>query len=226
ESLCSLLARSNRLKVQSVFSHLAASEDPSQDGFTLQQFKIYEDAVRQLKAGLSYHFIRHISNSAGIFRHPQLQLDMVRLGIGMYGVDSATSHQSLLQQAATLKTTIAQLKYLPAGTTVGYNRRGVLNKDSVIATVRIGYADGYERSLGNGKGKMMVNGQLAPTVGSICMDMTMLDVTGIPGLQPGDEVIVFGKELPLQSLANWAGTIPYEIMTGISQRVKRVYFEE
>jgi alanine racemase len=226
ESLARVLAQSNRVKVQSVFSHLAASEDPDQDEFTMQQFRLYEEAVLQLKNALPYTFIRHIANSAGIFRHPQLQLDMVRLGIGMYGIDSALSHQALLQPAATLTTTIAQLKHLPAGTTIGYNRRGVLAGDSVIATVRIGYADGYHRSLGHGKGKMLVNGHLAPVVGSICMDMTMLDVTGIPSLHPGDEVIVFGKGLPLQLLAQWAGTIPYEIMTGISQRVKRVYFEE
>ena len=221
------------LKVQTVFSHLAASEAPEQDEFTQQQFNLYKQAVDQLKEKLNYTFIRHITNSAGIFRHPELQLDMVRLGIGMYGVDSAVTHQSLLQPVATLKTTIAQLKYLKAGESVGYNRKGIVKQDSVIATVRIGYADGYSRKLGNGIGKMWLKarmsggqGKLVPVIGSICMDMTMIDVTGIASLQEGDEVIVFGKELSLQQLADWAGTIPYEIMTGISQRVKRVYFEE
>ena len=175
---------------------------------------------------MNYSFIQHITNSAGIFRLPDLQLDMVRLGIGMYGVDSALSHQSLLHPVATLKTTIAQLKHLKTGESIGYNRKGVVKQDSVIATVRIGYADGYSRKLGNGAGKMWVNGKLVPVIGSICMDMTMIDVTGIEGLQEEDEVIVFGKELPIQELAKWADTIPYEIMTGISQRVKRVYFEE
>jgi Alr-MurF fusion protein len=214
------------LKVQTVFSHLAASEDAQEDGYTLQQFSRYQQAVEQLKQKLSYPFLQHITNSAGIFRLPQLQLDMVRLGIGMYGIDSALAHQALLQPVATLKTTIAQLKHLKAGESVGYNRKGIVQTDSVIATVRIGYADGYSRKLGNGIGKMSVKGILVPVIGSICMDMTMIDVTGIPGIQEGDEVIVFGKELPVQQLAAWAGTIPYEIMTGISQRVKRVYFEE
>lgn len=214
------------LKVQTVFSHLAASEDREHDEFTQQQFSLYKQAIDQLKEKLDYPFIRHIANSAGIFRHPELQLDMVRLGIGMYGVDSALTHQSLLQPVATLKTTIAQLKYLKTEESVGYNRRGIVKRDSVIATVRIGYADGYSRKLGNGIGKMWVKGKLVPVIGSICMDMTMIDVTGIEGLQEGDEVIVFGKELPVQQLAVWAGTIPYEIMTGISQRVKRVYYEE
>lgn len=226
EKLADHLATTSYLKVQSVFSHLAASEDACQDEYTLAQFDKYKQATARLKQKLNYPFIQHITNSAGIFRLPELQLDMVRLGIGMYGVDSAVAHQSLLQPVATLKTTIAQLKFLKAGESVGYNRKGVVNKDSVIATVRIGYADGYSRKLGNGAGKMWLRGRLVPVIGSICMDMTMIDITGMPNIQEGDEVIVFGKELPIQQLAAWAGTIPYEIMTSISQRVKRVYFEE
>jgi Alr-MurF fusion protein len=226
ERLADHLGSTTLLKVQTVFSHLAASEDPAQDEFTLQQFTLYKQAVEQLKEKLNYSFLRHITNSAGIFRLPYLQLDMVRLGIGMYGIDSAVAHQSLLQPVATLKTTIAQLKHLKAGESVGYNRKGIVKKDAVIATVRIGYADGYSRKLGNGAGKMWLNGKLVPVIGSICMDMTMIDVTGIDGVQEGDEIIVFGKELPVQQLAEWAGTIPYEIMTSISQRVKRVYFDE
>ncbi|RYZ32281.1 MAG: alanine racemase, partial [Sphingobacteriales bacterium] len=206
-------------------SHLAASEDPAEDDFTRQQFARYQQAVENLQQ-IGYPFIRHISNTGAIFRLPELQLDMVRLGIGMYGVDSGLQHQSLLQPVATLKSTIAQLKHLEAGETVSYNRRGRIEKDSLIATVRIGYADGYSRKLGYGIGKMHVRGQEAPVIGTICMDMTMIDVTDIPGVEEGDEVIIFGKEIPVQQLAAWAGTIPYEIMTGISQRVKRVYFEE
>ncbi len=226
KKLAEHLGTTTLLKVQSVFSHLAASEDPRQDDFTLQQFNLFKEAAEMIAVKLGYAFLQHITNSAGIFRLPYLQLDMVRLGIGMYGVDSSISHQSLLQPVATLKTTIAQLKYLKKGESVGYNRIGVVKNDSVIATVRIGYADGYSRKLGNGKGKMWLKGKLVPVIGSICMDMTMIDVTAIKDVQEGDEVIVFGKELPLHMIAEWADTIPYEIMTGISQRVKRVYFEE
>jgi alanine racemase len=226
EKLSVHLGSSSLLKVQSVFSHLAASEDPREDDFTLQQFEQYKKAADNIAGKLSYSFLRHITNSAGIFRLPYLQLDMVRLGIGMYGVDSSNTHQSMLQPVAILKTTIAQLKNLKKGESVGYNRKGVAKHDAVIATVRIGYADGYSRKLGNGKGKMWVKGMLVPVIGSICMDMTMIDVTAVKDVQEGDEVIVFGKELPLQKVAEWADTIPYEVMTSISQRVKRVYFEE
>jgi alanine racemase len=131
-----------------------------------------------------------------------------------------------LQPVATLRSTIAQIKHLKAGETVSYNRRGVMKEDSVIATVRIGYADGYSRRFGNGMGKIWVKGKLVPVVGMVCMDMTMIDVTGIPNIKEGDEVIVFGRELPVQKMASWIDTIPYEIMTSISQRVKRVYFQE
>jgi alanine racemase len=151
---------------------------------------------------------------------------MVRLGIGLYGVDSASTGKTDLMPAATLKSTVALVKKLKKGETVGYNRMAVLERDSIIATVSIGYADGYSRRLGNGKGFMFIKGQLAPVAGTVCMDMTMIDVTDIPGVKQGDEVIIFGKELPVKKLAEWAGTIPYEIMTGISQRVKRVYYEE
>lgn len=213
-------------KVQSIFSHFAASEDPGQDSFSKRQSEIYLSAVARLGAVLGYPFIRHIANSAGIVRHPELQLDMVRLGIGLYGIDSSGSHSLELQEVSTLKTTIAQIKHLQEGDTIGYNRRGIAADATVTATVRIGYADGYGRHFGNGAGKMWINGYLAPTIGIISMDMTMIDITGIPGVREGDEVIVFGKELSVRQLAVWAGTIPYEILTGVSQRVKRVYFEE
>ncbi|MDP4263943.1 MAG: bifunctional UDP-N-acetylmuramoyl-tripeptide:D-alanyl-D-alanine ligase/alanine racemase [Bacteroidota bacterium] len=226
EALGDFLRDTSCMKVQTVFSHLAASEDAMEDKFTFEQFDLYKQAVRQLKGKLQYSFIEHLANSGAIFRLPQLQLDMVRLGIGLYGVDSSNTHQAELQPVATLRSTIAQLKYLKAGESVSYNRKGIVKKDSVIATVRIGYADGFSRHLGNGRGKMLVKGQLAPVMGTVCMDMTMIDVTGIEGIREGDEVIIFGKELPVQKIAEWAGTIPYEIMTAISQRVKRVYFEE
>ena len=213
-------------KVRSAFSHFAASEEAQQDSFSLAQWAAYQKAAGRLETILNYPFLRHIANSAAIVRLPQLQMDMVRLGIGLYGIDSADSHQLDLQEVSTLKTTIAQIKHLREGDTIGYNRRGIATAGTVIATVRIGYADGYSRRLGNGAGKMWVNGRLAPTIGSISMDMTMIDITGIPDVGEGDEVIVFGKELSVKQLALWAQTIPYEILTSVSQRVKRVYFEE
>lgn len=154
-----------------------------------------------------------------------MKQDMVRLGIGLYGVEVETEQLSL-EPVASLKSTIAQLKRLKPGESVSYNRRGIVDRVSLVATVRIGYADGYSRRLGNGKGKMFVRGKLAPVIGNICMDMTMIDVTDIPGVKEGDDVVVFGKELPVQQLADWAETIPYEILTSVSQRVKRVYFQE
>jgi alanine racemase len=226
DRLADYLQKASSLKVQTVFSHLAAGEDPKEDDFTLQQFDLFTQSVLKLKEKLHYSFLQHIANSAAVFRFPHLQLDMVRLGIGLYGVDSGGTHQDELQPVASLKSTIAQLKKVKAGESVSYNRRGVVKKDSTIATIRIGYADGFSRRLGNGIGKMWLREKLVPVIGSVCMDMTMIDVTDIENVKEGDEVIIFGKELPVQQLAEWAGTIPYEIMTAISQRVKRVYFEE
>ena len=218
--------KKSSFKIQSVFSHLAASEEAQQDEFTKQQAEIFISAANEIQSVFGYPHIKHIANTAAIIRHPQLQLDMVRLGIGLYGIDSSDSHKLKLQEASALKSTIAQIKHLENGTTVGYNRKGIAGKATTIATVCIGYADGYSRRLGNGAGKMLVNGRLAPVIGSVCMDMTMIDITDIPDVHEGDEVIVFGKGLSVQQVAKWAQTIPYEILTGISQRVKRVYFEE
>jgi|HubBroStandDraft_1064217.scaffolds.fasta_scaffold20328_2 alanine racemase len=212
------------LKVQSVFSHFAASEEQEQDDFSKQQASVYLDMAARLEDALGYFFIRHLSNSAAIVRMREWQLDMVRLGIGLYGVDSSGAGDLDLREVSTLKTTIAQIKHLHDGDTVGYNRRGIAGSGTVTATVRIGYADGYSRNLGNGAGKMWVKGQLAPTIGNISMDLTTIDITGIPDVREGDEVVVFGKELSVRKLAEWSQTIPYEILTGVSQRVKRVYF--
>ncbi len=225
DALALHLKQSAFIKAESVFSHLAASEDATQDEFTNKQAELLQQAVHQLSNVISYPFLTHVANSAAIIRHPHLQMDMVRLGIGLYGVDIVATKLSLLP-VATLRSTIAQIKKLKVGQTVSYNRQGVVKKDSVIATVRIGYADGYSRRLSNGAGKMWVNGKLVPVIGTVCMDMTMIDVSGVPGVKEGDEVIVFGKQLSVQQIAEWAGTIPYEIMTSISQRVKRVYFQE
>lgn len=218
------LLQTGLFKVQSVFSHLVGSEDPNLDYFTRQQSAHFEYLSSRIREGISYDFIKHLLNTSGISRHPDLHYDMVRIGIGLYGIDSANSVD--LKEVSTLKTAIAQLKFLKAGETVSYGRSGLLHRDSTIATVRLGYADGYPRNLGNGRARMLVNGQLAPTVGNICMDMTMIDVTDIENVSEGAEVTVFGKGLPVADVARWAETIPYEILTGISQRVKRVYFQE
>jgi alanine racemase len=226
KALAGTLTHNPFFTVQSVFTHLAGSEDPGLDVFTEWQSAQYLLACAQLQEVLPYAFIRHIANTAAIVRHPQLHFDMVRLGIGLYGTDSTAMHALELKEAATLKTTIAQIKKIKAGETVGYARKGILQRDSIIATIRIGYADGYRRNLSNGAGSVLVNGKLAPVAGNIAMDMTMIDITDIPGVREGDDVIVFGKGLSIAQLAQWAQTIPYEIMTGISQRVQRVYYEE
>ena len=226
ENLADYLLSTDSFKVQSVFTHLAASEEPQQDVFTLSQAKIFTKSYKQLEKKLGYKFLKHISNTAAVLRHPQQQMDMVRLGIGLYGVDSSGDGKIDLQTVATLKATISQVKKIKKGESVSYGRKGIAAEDAVIATVRIGYADGFPRRLSNGKGFMYVNGRLAPVIGTVCMDMTMIDVSDVPGVKEGDEVIVFGKELPVEKLAQWAETIPYEIMTGISQRVRRVYYEE
>ena len=224
-ALCELLKVSTAFKVQSVFSHLVASDDIVHDEFTNQQAESFVACYTALQQVIGYSFLKHIGNTSAIFRHQNLQLNMVRLGIGLYGIDSNLEMQARLKNVTTLKTTISQIKKVKAGDTVGYGRKGIVVKDAVIATVRIGYADGYPRSLSNGKGKMWVNGHLLPVIGLVCMDMTMLDITGTD-IQEGDEVIVFGEPLSVNDMAKWAETIPYEILTGISQRVKRVYYEE
>jgi alanine racemase len=220
------LSHTNSFRVQSVFSHLAASDNAEHDPYTQQQNEKFIAAVLKLEKKLGYTFLKHIANSAAILRHPQLHYDMVRPGIGLYGVDSSGTKKLNFHPAAALKATIAQIKKIKAGESVSYNRNGKVGRESVIATVRIGYADGYPRRLGNGIGKMIVNGKPAPVIGTVCMDMVMLDITGIDNVREGDEAVVFGSELPVEQLAAWAQTIPYEIMTGISQRVKRVYFQE
>ncbi len=224
--LAGLLTTHHTMAVKTVFSHLVASENPAHDAFTEEQVILFQKACTDMQQQVKYPFIKHIANSAAIFRNPEYQFDMVRLGIGLYGVDSADGKMLSLETVMTLKSTIAQIRKVKAGDSVGYNRKGQVMRDSLIATVRIGYADGYGRTLGNGAGNMFVNGKLVQVIGNICMDMTMLDVTGLPELKEGDAVEIFGRHLPVQQVAEWAGTIAYDIMTGISQRVKRVYSEE
>jgi alanine racemase len=225
-ALIEQLKSNPELQVISVFSHLSGSEEPELDLFTAQQDAQFRQLSQQLQEGIGYGFIRHLCNSSAIARHPELHFDMVRLGLGLYGIDGSATIQKQLLNVSRLKTSIAQIKRVPFTETVGYNRKGILSRDTVIGTVCIGYADGISRRLGNGKGYMLLRGQQVPIVGNVCMDMCMLDITDIPDAQEGDEVLVFGKELPVTQLAKWADTIPYEILTGISQRVKRIYIEE
>ena len=225
DELLSTLADTDKIKVASVFSHLVGSEEGAHDEFTKHQIARFTAMADTISKGLNYKFIRHISNTSAISRHPDAQLDMVRIGIGLYGFDAALKENKGLQTVAVLKTTITQLKHIEPNETVGYGRKGILPEGGTIATVKIGYADGYSRAFGNGVGKMLVKGKLVPTVGVICMDMCMLDVTGVD-VKTGDEVIVFDSQLTISTLAQQIGTIPYEILTNVSQRVKRVYFYE
>jgi alanine racemase len=179
-----------------------------------------------IAAGLDYRPLRHILNSSGIVRFPEWQMDMVRLGIGLYGVDGSGLLQQQLQTVNTLKATISQIKKIAPGETVGYGRMGKATQAMRIATLSIGYADGLLRRAGNGRFSVVIREKKAPLFGNVCMDMVMCDVTRIPEAQEGDAVIIFGKELPVEELATCLGTIPYEIFTTISERVKRVYVQE
>jgi alanine racemase len=214
-----------QLQIASVFTHLAASESKSYDDFTKEQIKQFEKMSERLTSSFNYKILRHVLNSNGITRHAKAQFDMVRLGIGLYGIDSSEKVQTKLMNVSTLKTTISQIKHVKKGDTVGYGRVGKVSKDKTIATVAIGYADGLSRRLSNKTGRMLVQGKLVPVIGNVCMDMTMLDITGL-NANEGDEVIVFGDNPSVEEVAEAAETIPYEILTGVSGRVKRVYFQE
>jgi len=226
ETLCKSLVQNPHIQVASVFSHLVSSDMQEHDAFTLSQVQRFKHAIALIEAALGYPFIKHMANTSAITRWPEAQLDMVRLGIGLYGIDAARPRPSNgLQPIATLKTTVSQIRQVKAGDTIGYNRKGSLLQDGRIATVRIGYADGYLRAFGNGVGKMLIKGVAVPTIGNIAMDMCMLDVSAAE-VKEGDEVIVFDEQQTIEDLAAQIGTIPYEILTNISQRVKRVYFYE
>ncbi len=221
-----IISNNSIVHIKSVFSHLAASDDPALDEYTLQQAHLFNKAISIIEEHITYPFYKHLCNTSGIVRHPNLHYNMVRLGVGLYGVDYSQLLGKKIKNISRLKTSIAQIKTLSTGDTVGYSRKGLVSRPSKIGTVCIGYADGVHRSLSNGKGKMLVRGTLCPIVGNVCMDMCMLDVTDVPNVQEGDEVIIFGPELPINRVAEMAGTIAYELMTSISARVKRVYFEE
>jgi alanine racemase len=191
----------------------------------LQQISKFKKIVIPLEDKLGYKTIKHILNSAGVVRFPDSQMDMIRLGIGLYGVEASGLQQGNIETVGTLKTIISQIKEVKAGESIGYSRKGKADKDIKIATIAIGYADGYDRRFSGGKGKVLIKDQLCPIIGNVCMDMSMVDITGIDARE-GDEVIVFGRDLPIYKIAEDIGTIPYEILTNVSERVKRVFYTE
>jgi Alr-MurF fusion protein len=222
-TLVQVLQSAVSLRVVGIMSHLAASADPQHDAYTKNQFALFTKQATYIEEKLGICAIKHLLNSSGILRFSEYQLDMVRLGIGLYGVGVDKETQQHLAIASTLKTVISQMRAIPQGATVGYGRRGIARRPMQLATLAIGYADGFGRALSNGVGSVWINGHLAPIVGDICMDMSMADVTDIPAAE-GDEVIIFGKELPIDHVASTIGTIPHEVLTNVSERVKRVYY--
>ena len=221
--LCAILREERAVKVRSVFSHLAASEDPAEDEFTRGQIALFDRMSRTVIDALGdTSILRHICNSAGIARFPEAHFDMVRLGVGLYGIEGGGE----LQAAATLKTQIVQIKNLTDGDTVGYNRRGIVSGPTRTATIPIGYADGMDRRLGRGAASVLVRGVLCPTIGNICMDTCMIDISTLPEASVGDEVVIFGERPTVRELATIMGTISYEVLTSISARIKRIYVRE
>lgn len=208
---------------RSIFSHLAGSDSDEFDDFTRQQISLFEKVSTEFQQAFSHYILRHICNSAAAERFPEAQYDMVRLGIGLYGINPIDN--SMINNVCTLKATILQIRDVPAGETVGYGRKGKLTRDSRIAALRIGYADGLSRLVGNGRGYCLINGQRAPYVGNICMDVCMVDVTDID-CKERDYAVIFGNDLPIADLAEVMGTIPYEVLTNVTQRVKRIYFQD
>ena len=218
--------KNNKLiKVQTIFSHLVASEALEHDDFTRHQIALFIEMSEFVASNFDYKIHKHILNSAGISRFPEAMFDMVRLGISLYGIGHDQMEQSQLKNVSTLKTIISQIKNIPQGETIGYGRRGKATREMQIATIPIGYADGLNRKLSNGIGKLLVKGKVVPIIGNVCMDMCMIDITDVEAKE-GDEVIVFGEQLPITEIANDCQTIPYEILCNVSRRVKRVYFQE
>lgn len=223
DSLVHRLKHQTALIPRSVFSHFVGADSDDFDEFSAKQFECFERGSKALQAAFDHKILRHIDNSAGILHFPERQLDMCRLGIGLYGIDSRDNH--ILHTVSTLKTTILQLREVKKEDTVGYSRKGILQRDSRIAAIPIGYADGLNRHLGNGHCYCLVNGKKAPYVGNICMDVAMIDVTDIP-CQEGDMVEIFGEQLPVTVLSDALDTIPYEVLTGLSSRVKKIYYQD
>ena len=218
------LNRMERLEIKSVFSHLAGSEITEHDDFTHRQIEHFKSVCKKIEEKIGYKFIRHILNSAGTERFPEAHFEMVRLGIGLYGISS--ENNSRIENCVSLKTRISQIKFVSSGESIGYGRSQYFENDGSIAVLPIGYADGLSRRLSCGVGKVMINGQLVPIVGNICMDMCMIDISSLENVKEGDEVIIFGDDYPVIEIAKQSGTIPYEVLTGIGRRVKRIYFME
>lgn len=223
DELISRLKHQNAIIPRSVFSHFVGSDSDDFDNFSAMQFKLFDEGSKKLQSAFSHKILRHMDNSAGIEHFPERQMDMCRLGLGLYGIDSRDN--SILNTVSTLKSTILQIHRVPKEETVGYSRKGVLTRDSVIGAIPIGYADGLNRRLGCGHCYCLVNGQKAPYVGNICMDVAMIDLTGID-CKEGDTVEIFGEHLPITVLSDVLGTIPYEVLTSISNRVKRIYYQD
>ncbi|GAB4253380.1 MAG: hypothetical protein Kow0079_08910 [Vicingaceae bacterium] len=222
KELLTLLSKYNHIKIAGVLSHLAASEDASEDDFTINQLAQFEKICTQVEKHLGYTFLKHILNSNGIIRFPNYQYDMVRLGIGLYGVCEDEHIQSKLLPVSTLYSKISQIKTIKKGDSIGYNRKHIARNSMQIATIPLGYADGLNRRLGCGNWSMIVNNKPAPIVGNVCMDMVMIDVTNI-NCKEGDLAFVFSKDNPIQEMSKVLGTIPYEIFTSYSPRVKREF---
>ena len=223
DELIDRLKHQSAIIPRSVFSHFVGSDSDDFDNFSATQFRLFDEGSKKIQAAFSHKILRHMDNSAGIEHFPERQMDMCRLGIGLYGVDPRTN--GILTTVSTLKTTILQLRNVPKEETVGYSRKGKLERDSVIAAIPIGYADGLNRKLGNRHCYCLVNGQKAEYVGNICMDVALIDVTDIP-CKEGDSVEIFGKNLPVTVLSDVLETIPYEVLTSVSNRVKRVYYQD
>jgi len=223
--LISILKSYPGITIATVFSHMAGADEAEHDAFTKEQVEVFNQRYDQLSAALQVRPSRHVLNSPGILRFPQFQFEMVRLGIGLYGVDPTNEKRTDLQPVATLKTVISQIRKVPAGESIGYGRKGMATEAMTVATIAIGYADGFSRAFSRGVGVVLVNGKRVPVVGNVCMDMTMIDVTAIEANE-GDEVIIFGKDLPIAEVAERIKTIPYEILTSTSERVKRVFHAE
>ena len=222
-ALIELLHHHTEVSVKSVFSHLAGADSPALDTFTHQQATVFSQCAQLIRDAFPYPVMRHLLNSAGIERFGEYQMDMVRLGIGHYGI-SALPDVSL-PQVCSLKTIILQLKDIPVGETVGYNRNGKITRPTRIAILPVGYADGFDRKLSNGVGEVLVKGIRVPVIGNVSMDLITVDVSDVD-VQEGDRVEVFGNEITITEIARKIGTIPYEILTGISRRVKRIYYQE
>jgi len=225
DSLMERIINNKLVYTQSVFSHLAASEDAAHDTFTRKQIALFDKLSTQIISKLDHPVLKHILNSAGIARFPDSEFDMVRLGISLYGVATTPEYEEKLQNVSTLKSIVSQLKHIPEGETVGYQREFKAEQDVMIGIIPVGYADGLRRILGNGRGKVWINSKPIPIIGNVCMDMCMVDITG-QGIAEGDEVVIFGEEYPLENMAAASETIPYEILTSIPPRVKRIYYQE